>query len=71
MARWTIIDDTDPRLVYTGNWNLLTTPTNQNSPEYNGTVHATNDPTASVSFNFNGKSCQSFIPYPAKVVKVL
>lgn len=54
MVRYTIIDDTDPRLVYTGSWNLLGAPLNPNSPEYNGTVHATNDATATVAFNFTG-----------------
>jgi len=56
MARYAIIDDTDPRVVYTGNWDLLKTPTNPNSHEYNGTVHATNDPSATVSFNFTSSS---------------
>ena len=56
MVRYEIIDDADPRLVYTGNWNLLTTPVNAKNPEYNGTVHATNDPSATVSFNFTGEA---------------
>ncbi|KIM28268.1 hypothetical protein M408DRAFT_8923 [Serendipita vermifera MAFF 305830] len=54
MVRYAIIDDTDPRLVYTGNWNVLRTPTNLKTPEYNGTVHATTDPTATISFNWTG-----------------
>ena len=54
MVRYAIIDDTDPALVYTGDWRLLQTPVNPATPEYNGTVHATNDPTATVTYTFNG-----------------
>lgn len=54
MVKYAILDDTDPGLVYTGDWTFLQTPVNANTPEYNNTVHATNDPTAMVSFNFTG-----------------
>lgn len=51
-----IIDDTDPRLVYTGEWRAEQGPLDPKNPEYNGTVHATNDPTATVSYyNYLGK----------------
>lgn len=53
-----IIDDTDPRLVYTGEWRLEKVPLDPKNPEYNGTVHATNDPNATVSYyNFLGEQC--------------
>ena len=51
-----ILDDTDPRLVYTGDWKQLQGPLDPKNPEYNGTIHATNDPTATVSYyNFHGE----------------
>ncbi len=49
-----IIDDTDPGLVYSGNWRVLTDPVNPLAPEYKSTTHVTNDPTASVSYQFHG-----------------
>lgn len=53
MTRYAIIDDTHPDLVYTGQWR--TEPAlNPKTPEYNNTVHATNDPEATITFNFYG-----------------
>lgn len=60
MPRYVIIDDTDPGLVYTGNWRVLTDPVNPRAPDYNGTMHATNDPTATVSYNFTGTMVSVF-----------
>ncbi|KAG8828917.1 hypothetical protein FRC17_007348 [Serendipita sp. 399] len=54
MPRYAIIDDTDPLITYTGNWQILTKPIDPLTPEYNGTVHATNDPNATMSINFWG-----------------
>ncbi|KAG9058143.1 hypothetical protein FS842_001327 [Serendipita sp. 407] len=54
MPRYAIIDDTDPLITYTGNWQVIQKPTGLYSPEYNGTVHATNDPNATMSLNFWG-----------------
>lgn len=55
MVRYMIIDDTDPALVYSGDWRLIQTPLNPKTPEYNGTVHATNDSNATVTYSFNGQ----------------
>lgn len=60
MVRYAIVDDTDPRLVYTGDWRTGQTPINPKTPEYNGTVHYTNDPTATVTFSFNGRVVDVF-----------
>ncbi len=54
MPLFAIIDDTDPGLVYNGNWRLLTELVNPSAAEYNGTTHVTNDPTATVSYRFYG-----------------
>lgn len=56
MPRYAIIDDTDPGLVYTGDWQLLTNPVYSKAPEYSGTTHVTNDPTATVTYKFYGTS---------------
>lgn len=53
MPRYAIIDDTDPMITYTGNWTVLSM-LDPNQPEYNGTVHATNDPDATIELNFYG-----------------
>lgn len=54
MPRYAIIDDTDPGLVYKGEWRLLTDPVYSKAPEYKGTTHVTNDPTATVTYQFYG-----------------
>lgn len=53
MTRYWIIDDTNPVIVYTGNWTTrgILDPA---SPEYNGTVHATNDPNATITLQAKG-----------------
>jgi hypothetical protein len=61
MPRYALIDDTDPDLVYSGDWRQLNTPLNPNAPEFNGTVHATNDPNATITYNFYGMS--SLLPF--------
>jgi hypothetical protein len=66
MVRWAIIDDADPRLVNTGKWNFLQSPISEKTPEYSGTVHTTNDPTTTVSFNFTDPSFADSLPSWAK-----
>jgi hypothetical protein len=56
MTRYAIVDDTDPTIIYTGEWTVHTVPLNLATPEYNFTVHATNDPTASFTISFEGLS---------------
>lgn len=56
MTVYAIIDDTDPRLEYTGEWQVLTDPVNPRASDYNGTIHVTNDPNATVTYNFYGLS---------------
>ncbi|KIM21427.1 hypothetical protein M408DRAFT_333443, partial [Serendipita vermifera MAFF 305830] len=60
MPRYAIIDDTDPGLVYTGDWQLLTNPVYSRAPEYKGTTHVTNDPTATVTYQFYGAELAVF-----------
>lgn len=55
MPLYAIINDTDPLLVYTGEGQVLTDLVNPRAPEYNGTTHATNKPTTTVSYNFYGE----------------
>ncbi|KIM21421.1 hypothetical protein M408DRAFT_29556 [Serendipita vermifera MAFF 305830] len=60
MPVYAIIDDTDPGLVYTGDWRVLTDPINPRAPDYNGTIHVTNDPSATVSYQFYGSMLSAF-----------
>ncbi len=54
MPQYAIIDDTDPAIQYTGDWRILPAPINPRAPDYNGTIHVTTDPTATVSYPFYG-----------------
>jgi hypothetical protein len=45
-----IVDDRDPRIVFTGNWFL-----NGVSQEYNTSEHGTTSNGATAQFSFNGK----------------
>ncbi|KIM23339.1 hypothetical protein M408DRAFT_28024 [Serendipita vermifera MAFF 305830] len=60
MPLYAIIDDTDPGLVWTGHWELLTEPVFPLAREYNGTTHRTNDSTATVSYQFYGSEIAVF-----------
>ncbi|KIM21422.1 hypothetical protein M408DRAFT_103924 [Serendipita vermifera MAFF 305830] len=60
MPTYAIIDDSDPRLVWNGNWHSLADPVNPRAPHYNGTASVTNDPEATVSFSFQGSLLSVF-----------
>lgn len=57
-TRQVVVDDTDPRVKYTGTWAL--DQGSQDSfgiygPEYNHTLHGTSANNAGIAFSFNGK----------------
>lgn len=67
--RYSIIDDTDPALVWTGNWQQVDgSVINPRVPHYNGTVHVSNDPTATVSYKFRGVGLNVFGTLDAPVI---
>lgn len=48
------IDNTDPRVVYSGIWDQIASATGPQANNYNGTLAQTTSNGASVTFNFNG-----------------
>lgn len=48
------IDNTDPRVVYSGIWNQIASATGPQANNYNGTLAHTTSNGASVTFNFVG-----------------
>lgn len=52
---YTIIDDTDPGMFYTGDWQFLTDPVDPKAPEYNSTTKFANGTAATVSYQFYGE----------------
>lgn len=48
------IDNTDPRMVYSGTWNQVASAAGPQANNYNGTLAQTTSNGASVTFNFNG-----------------
>ncbi|KAF5388960.1 hypothetical protein D9757_005020 [Collybiopsis confluens] len=62
---WFMVDDTDPRLNYTGSWSFISDTNNssansfdqssKNGPAFNSTLHSTKH-NVTISFRFNGSS---------------
>ncbi|PVF96516.1 hypothetical protein CPB86DRAFT_816269 [Serendipita vermifera] len=70
MPRYWIVDDTHPSIIYHGNWTQRTA-LNPRAPEYNATVHGTNDPNATIEFPFYGTIVNAYGSFVSPLSKGL
>lgn len=70
MSKTLIVDDTDSRISYNGNWQLLGA-LSETSHEYNGTIHRGDTNGQSISYSFSGTGISVYGSLDAPAIKGL